>query len=82
MVSWMAQATIIQLSLPAHKLRSSIYNPFSSRFLFPVAFHCGNIYRFNGLHNKPPLLPLGDHACVQNSWYLLEYKLFKAIPML
>ena len=39
-------------------------------------------YRVNGLHNIPPLLPPGDHARVQNSWHLLEYKLFKAIPTL
>ena len=28
------------------------------------------------------LLPPGDHALVQNSWHLLEYKLFKAISTL
>ena len=28
------------------------------------------------------LLPPGNHAHVQNSWHLLEYKLFKTIPTL
>ena len=60
----------------------SYHNPFSSRFPFPVTFHHCNVYMFNGLHNIPPLLSHGDHACVQNSWHLLEYKLFKAIPTL
>ena len=57
---------------------SSAYNPFSSRFPFPVIF--AMFIGFNGLHNIPPLLPPGDHARVHNSWHLLEYKLFKAIP--
>ena len=93
---------------------SSTYNPFSSRFPFPVAIHCHNVCRVNGLHNIPPLLPPGVNALVscsqtafffcmgevsrpeqkavwlcktinarvQNSWHLLEYKLFKAIPTL
>ena len=43
---------------------SSIYNPFSSRFLFPVIFHHCTVYRFNSLHDIPPLLPPSDHACV------------------
>ena len=51
---------------------SSTYNPFSSRFPFPVAIHRCNVCRVNGLHNIPPLLPPGDHARVQNSWHLLE----------
>ena len=59
---------------------SSAYNPFSSRFSFPVVIHLRNVCRVNGLHNIPPLLPPGDHARVQNSRHLLEYKLFKAIP--
>ena len=58
---------------------SSTYNLFSPRFTFPVAVRRYNVYRVNGLHNIPPLLPPGDHACVQNSWHLLEYKLFKTI---
>ena len=67
MASWMAWATMaspIQLSLPALEI-SSIYNPFSSRFLFPIAFYRCNVYRFNGLHtiNYTALLPPGDHAC-------------------
>ena len=57
---------------------SSAYNPFSSRFSFPVAIHRCNVCRVNGLHNIPPR----DHARVQNSWHLLEYKLFKAVPTL
>ena len=58
---------------------SSTYNLFSPRFAFPVAVCCCNVYRANGLHNIPPLLPPGDHVCVQNRWHLLEYKLFKTI---
>ena len=61
---------------------SSAYNPFSSRFPFPVAIHRRNVCRVNSLHNIPPLLPPGNYARVQNSWHLLEYKLFKAIPTL
>ena len=68
--------------IPSFLEISSAYNPFSSRFPFPVAIHRRNVYRVNGLHNIPPLLPPGDHARVQNSWHLLEYKLFKAIPTL
>ena len=60
---------------------SSAYNPFSSRFPFPVVIHLHSVCRINDLHNIPPLLPPGDHARVQNSRHLLEYKLFKAIPM-
>ena len=30
---------------------SSAYNPFSSRFPFPVAIHRRNVWRVNGLHN-------------------------------
>ena len=74
MASWIActiMALLIQLSLPALEI-SSVYNPFSSRFPFPVVFHRCNVYRFNGLHTIPPLLPSGDHARVQKSWYLLE----------
>ena len=48
---------------------SSIYNPFSSRFPFPVTFNHRNFHRINGLHNIPPLLTSGDHAHVQNSWH-------------
>ena len=55
---------------------SSIYNPFSSRFSFPVAFHHCNIYRLNGLHNKPPLLLPGNHARMQNSWNISYLRLF------
>ena len=74
MALWMAWATMaspIQLSLPALEI-SSIYNPFSSKLLFPVAFHPCNLYRFNGLHTIPHLLPPGNHACVHKSWHLLE----------
>ena len=59
---------------------SSSYNPFSSRFPFAIGIHRRNVCKVNGLHNILPLLPPGDHARVQNSWHLLEYKLFKAIP--
>ena len=55
---------------------SSAYNPFSSRFPFPVAIDRHNVCMVNGLHNIPPLLPPGDLTRVQNSWHLLEYKLF------
>ena len=51
---------------------SSTYNPFSPRFPFLAAIHRRNVCRVNGLHNIPPLLPPGDHPCVQNSWHLLE----------
>ena len=74
MASWMAWATMaspIQLSFLALEI-SSIYNPFLSRFPFPIAFHHCNVYRFNGLHNIHPLLPPGNHARVQKSWHLLE----------
>ena len=54
---------------------SSAYNPFSSRFPFSVAIHRRNVCRVNGFHNILPFLPPGNHACVQNSWGLLEYKL-------
>ena len=62
MALWMAWATmacLIQLPLPALKI-CSVYNPFPSRFPFPVTFHCCNVYRFNSLHTIPPLLPPGD----------------------
>ena len=68
--------------IPSFLEISSAYNPFSSRFLFPVAINRHNVCTVNGLDNIPPLLPPGDHARVQNSWHLLEYKLFKAIPTL
>ena len=68
--------------IPSFLEISSAYNPFSSRFPFPVVIHRRNVCRVNGLHNIPPLLPLGDHARVQNSWHLLEYKLLKAIRTL
>ena len=74
MASWMAWSTMaspIQLSLPALEI-SSVYNTFSSRFPFPVAFHRCSFYRFTGLHTIPPLLPPGDHARVQKSRHLLE----------
>ena len=74
MALWMAWATMaspIELSFLALEI-SRVYNPFSSRFPFPLAFHRCNIYRFNGLHNTPPLLAPGDHAHVQKSWHLLE----------
>ena len=61
---------------------SSAYNQFPSRFPFPVAIHRRIVCRVDSLHNIPPLLPPGDHAHVQNSWHLLECKLFKAIPTL
>ena len=51
---------------------STTCNPFSSRFPFPVAIHRRNVCRVNGLHNILPLLPPGDHACMQNNWHLLE----------
>ena len=74
MASWMAWGTMassIQLSLPALEIRS-VHNPFSSRFSFPVAFHCCIVYRFTGLHTIPPLLLPGNHARMQKSWHLLE----------
>ena len=74
MASWMASAIMaspIKLPLPAFEI-SNVYNPFSSRFPFPSAFHHRNVCRLNGLHTIPPLLPPGDHACVQKSWYLLQ----------
>ena len=43
---------------------SIAYNPFSSRFPFPVAVHHCNAYRVNGLHTIPPLLSPGNHAHV------------------
>ena len=61
---------------------SSAYNPFFSRFPFQVANHHRNVCRVNCLHNILPLLPPGDHVHVQNSWHLLEYKFFQAIPTL
>ena len=60
----------------------SAYSPFSSRFLFPVATHLCNVCKVNSLHNIQHLLPPADHPCVQNSWHLLEYKLFKIISTL
>ena len=74
MASWAAWATMglaIHLSLSVLEI-SRVYNPFSSRFPFPVEFHCCDVYRFNSLHTTPPLLPPGDHAHVQKSWHLLE----------
>ena len=68
--------------IPSFLEISSAYNPFSSRFLFPGPIHRRIVCTVNGLHNIPPLLPPGDHARVQNSRHLLEYKLFKAIPTL
>ena len=44
MALWMVWATMaspIQLPLPALEI-SGVYKPFSSRFTFPVAFHCCN----------------------------------------
>ena len=61
---------------------SSVYNPFSSRFPFPVVFHRCNVYRFNSLHTIPPLLPSGDHAHVQKELVFIRIILFKTIPML
>ena len=61
---------------------SSAYDPFSSKFPFPVTVHRRNVCRVNGLHSISPLLPPGDHARVQNSWNLLEYKLLKIISTL
>ena len=60
---------------------SSAYNPFSSKFPFPVAIHRHNVCRVNGLHNIPSFLPPGDYARAKQL-ALLEYKLFNAIPML
>ena len=74
MASWMAwtiMASLIQLSLPALEI-SSVCNPLSSRFLFPVAFHRCNFYRFNGLYTIRSFLPLSNHVHVQKSWHLLE----------
>ena len=62
---------------------SSIYNPFSSRFPFPVTIHCCNVCRVNGLHNIPPFYHLATmHVCktvgiYYNESYLrlfLQYK--------
>ena len=77
MTLWMAWATValpIQLSLPALEI-SSIYNPFSSRFPFPVAFNRCNIYWFNGLLTIPLLLLPGNHPCVQELAFI-RIKLF------
>ena len=68
--------------IPSFLEISSAYNSFSSRFPFPGPIHHRNVCTVNGLHNTPLLLPPGDHARVQNSWHLLEYKLFKAIRTL
>ena len=67
MASWIAWATMaspIQLSLPALEI-SSVYNPSSSEFSFPVAFHRCNVYKFNGLHNiESPFYHLATmHMC-------------------
>ena len=78
-MAWATMASAIHLSPPALEI-SRVYNPFSSRFPFPVEFHCCNVYRFNGLHTIPPLLPPGDHACVQKNFFGI--KLFKTIPTL
>ena len=48
---------------------SSAYNPYSSRFPFPVATFAGLTAC---IYNIPPLLLPGDYARVQNSWHLLE----------
>ena len=50
--AWAIMASPIQLSLPALEI-SSLYNPFSSRFPFPVASHRYNVYRFSDLHITP-----------------------------
>ena len=70
-VDWATMASLIQLSLPVLQI-SSVYNPFSSRFSFRVAFHHCSVDRFNGEHTIPPISPPGDHARVQKSWHLLE----------
>ena len=70
-VTWATMASLIQLPLPVLQI-SSVYNPFSSRFSFPVAFHHCNVYRFNGEHTIPLLSPPGYHARVQKSLHLLE----------
>ena len=62
--AWETMASSIQLSLPALE-NSNLYNPFSSRFPFPVIFDRCNVYRFNGVHTTPPLLPSDNHAHVQ-----------------
>ena len=80
-MAWATIALPIQLSLPALEI-SSVYNPFSSRFLFPVAFHRCNVDRFNGLHTIPPLLPHGNNACVAKELVFIRIKLFKTISTL
>ena len=68
-------SSCLEISI-AHTIR------FPLDFPFPFAIHRRNVCRVNGLHNITSLLPPGDHARVQNSWHLLEYKLFQAIPTL
>ena len=79
-IAWATMASAIQLSFPALEI-SSVYNPFSSRFSFPVAFHRRNAHRFNGLHTIPPFLPPSDHAHVQELAFT-RIKLFKTISTL
>ena len=62
--AWETMASSIQLSLAALE-NSNLYNPFSSRFPFPVVFHRCNVYRFDGVHTTLPLLPPDNHARVQ-----------------
>ena len=58
-------ASPIHLSLLALKI-SGVYNPFSSRFPFPVTFHRYNGYKLNSLHNiRTTLFQSGNHARAQ-----------------
>ena len=72
-------ASAIQLSLPALEVSNS------SRFPFPNGFHRCNIYRFNGLHTIPHLLPPGigwqPYTCVKELTFI-RIKLLKIIPTL
>ena len=81
---WLGQQSLHYPIISSCLEISSAYNPFSSRFPFPVAVHHCNGYRVNGLHNILPLLPPGNYAHLQNSWHLLEsyHKLFETIPTL
>ena len=67
-------ASPIQLSLPAFEI-SSIYNPFYSRFLFPVAFHRCNVYRSNGLHTIRPFTTWRPCTCAKELAFI-RIKLF------
>ena len=83
MASWMAWETMaspIELSLPALEI-SSVYNPFSSRFLFLLHFI---IAMFTGLMACIPYHPFYHlvtmHVCKKLPF--IRIKLFKTIATL